>query len=156
MVFRHVCSFFPSSFYSSPTQALSRASIFHPPALPFGTSVVTAFRHFCSLCFSSFYSALRSNQAAGSSYPRSPQANITSRRNWYRKCICGEHHFQEIFSKSHHSPGPNRLKQVSDEDDLGVKRRSIPSNPTRKTKQISYHNACLVMVVGGDGEAILQ
>ena len=42
----------------------SLASIFDPPALHFGTSVVTSFRHVCSLCFSSFYSALRSNQAA--------------------------------------------------------------------------------------------
>ena len=50
-------------------------SIFDPPALHFGTSVVTSFRHVCSLCFSSLYCALRSNQAATKQASQASQAS---------------------------------------------------------------------------------
>ena len=56
------------------------ASIFDPPALHFGTSVVTSFRHVCSLCFSSFYSALRSNQAATKQARQASQASQASKQ----------------------------------------------------------------------------
>ena len=59
------------------------ASIFDPPGLHFGTSVVTSFRHVCSLCFSSFYSALRSNQAATKQASQASQASKQAKQAFF-------------------------------------------------------------------------
>ena len=110
------------------------------------------------------------------SHPRSLQPKITSKRNSRRS------HLRRTSLRRHHQ---GKVKPVGEYqcdirtageelricvesqrrnqdhppylDGLGVKiRKQNPSKPTRKTKQRSYHSACLVKVVGGDGEAILQ